>query len=39
VHTQLDLIKGEPTGEGYDDQSLEAVVLRARAEGLTGTES
>ena len=39
VHTQLDLTKGEPTGEGYDDQSLEAVVVRARAEGLTGTES
>ena len=39
VHTELDLAKGEPTGEGYDDRSLEAVVVRARAEGLTGTES
>jgi hypothetical protein len=30
VHTELDLGKGEPTGEGYDDKSLEALVLRAR---------
>ena len=39
VHTELDLARGEPTGEGYDDRSLEAVVVRARAEGLTGMES
>jgi hypothetical protein len=38
VHTELDLTKGEPTGEGYDDRSLEAIVVRARAEGLTGSE-
>jgi hypothetical protein len=39
VHTELDLARGEPTGEGYDDRSLEAVVVRACAEGLTGLES
>jgi hypothetical protein len=31
VHTQLDLTLGEPTGEGYQDQSLEALVVRAKA--------
>ena len=30
VHTQLDLSIGEPTGEGYQDQSLEALVVRAQ---------
>ena len=30
VHTQLDLSMGEPTGEGYQDQSLEAMVVRAQ---------
>lgn len=30
VHTELDLSLGEPTGEGYQDQSLEAMVVRAR---------
>ena len=30
VHTQLDLSVGEPTGEGYHDHSLEALVVRAR---------
>ena len=30
VHTQLDLSIGEPTGEGYRDQSLEALIVRAR---------
>jgi hypothetical protein len=35
VHTELDLSRGEPTGEGYDDASLEALVVRARAAGLT----
>lgn len=30
VHTQLDLSIGEPTGEGYQDHSLEALVVRAR---------
>jgi hypothetical protein len=30
VHTQLDLSIGEPTGEGYQDQSLEALILRAQ---------
>lgn len=32
VHTELDLARGEPTGEGYVDTSLEAVVVRARRE-------
>lgn len=32
VHTQLDLSRGEPTGEGYRDHSLEALVVRALAE-------
>lgn len=39
VHTELDLDRGEPTGEGYEDTSLEAVVMRARAAGLTGEET
>ncbi len=30
VHTQLDLSIGEPTGEGYQDHSLEALVVRAQ---------
>lgn len=30
VHTELDLALGEPTGEGYRDGSLEALVVRAR---------
>jgi hypothetical protein len=33
VHTELDLSRGEPTGEGYDDTSLEALIVRARKEG------
>lgn len=32
VHTELDLSLGEPTGEGYRDDSLEALVVRARRE-------
>ena len=32
VHTELDLSRGEPTGEGYDDTSLEALIVRARNE-------
>lgn len=32
VHTELDLSIGEPTGEGYDDQSLEALIVLARKE-------
>jgi hypothetical protein len=32
VHTELDLSRGEPTGEGYDDNSLEALIVRARNE-------
>src|SRR5205823_6132009 len=32
VHTELDLSRGEPTGEGYDDTSLEALIVRARRE-------
>ena len=31
VHTELDLSLGEPTGEGYVDQSLEALIVRARS--------
>ena len=30
VHTRLDLSIGEPTGEGYHDRSLEALVVRAQ---------
>jgi hypothetical protein len=30
VHTELDLSMGEPTAAGYNDQSLEALVVRAR---------
>src|SRR5580765_2198270 len=30
VHTELDLSMGEPTGEGYQDGSLEALIVRAR---------
>jgi hypothetical protein len=30
VHSQLDLSLGEETGEGYDDQSLEALIVRAQ---------
>ncbi len=32
VHTELDLSRGEPTGEGYDDTSLEALIVRSRKE-------
>jgi hypothetical protein len=32
VHTELDLTRGEPTGEGYDDASLEALIVRAQNE-------
>ena len=37
VHTQLDLSIGGPTGEGYHDHSLEALVIRARKH-LAGTK-
>jgi hypothetical protein len=37
VHTQLDLSIGEPTGEGYQDHSLEALVIRAQKH-LAGTK-
>jgi hypothetical protein len=30
VHTELDLSVGEPTGEGYRDRSLEALIVRAQ---------
>ena len=30
VHTELDLSLGEPTGEGYRDQSLEALIVQAQ---------
>lgn len=32
VHTEVDLSIGEPTGEGYQDQSLEALIVRARSQ-------
>lgn len=32
VHTELDLNSGEPTGEGYQDGSLESLIVRARRE-------
>jgi hypothetical protein len=31
VHTELDLTIGESTGAGYQDQSLEVLMVRARA--------
>jgi hypothetical protein len=37
VHTELDLSIGEPTGEGYQDNSLEALVVRAKKH-LAGTK-
>jgi hypothetical protein len=37
VHTELDLSIGEPTGEGYQDQSLEALIVRARREQAEAT--
>ena len=30
VHSELDLSLGEETAEGYEDQSLEALIVRAR---------
>jgi hypothetical protein len=39
VHTQLDLSRGEPTGEGYDENSLEALIVRARSEAAPGEEA
>lgn len=30
VHTELDLSLGEPTGEGYRDGSIEALIVRAQ---------
>ena len=38
VHTQLDLSHGETTGEGYDDTSLEALIVRSQREGIVSTE-
>jgi hypothetical protein len=35
VHTELDLSKGEPTGEGYQDTSLEALVVRAQKQATS----
>jgi hypothetical protein len=37
VHTELDLSIGEPTGEGYQDQSLEALIVRAQREQAEAT--
>jgi hypothetical protein len=39
VHTELDLTIGEPTGEGYQDGSLEALIVRARHAAETGEAS
>ena len=30
VHSELDLSLGDETAEGYEDQSLEALIVRAR---------
>ncbi len=30
VHTELDLSLGEPTGEGYRDGTIEALIVRAK---------
>jgi hypothetical protein len=37
VHTELDLTLGETTSAGYNDQSLEALVVRARQADQTQT--
>jgi hypothetical protein len=39
VHTELDLKLGEPTGEGYVDTSLEALVVRARRDAEAKSDS
>ena len=40
VHTELDLSLGEPTGEGYRDGSIEALIVRAqRPEGSGNTSA
>jgi len=38
VHTELDLSHGEPTGEGYNDKSLEALIVRARKAEREGSK-
>ena len=35
VHTALDLSLGEPTGEGYRDGSIEALIVRAQSAQAT----
>jgi hypothetical protein len=39
VHTELDLSIGEPTGEGYQDQSLEALIVRAQKQAADDKET
>jgi len=39
VHSELDLSLGEETGEGYEDQSLEALIVRARKHATQKTPS
>jgi hypothetical protein len=38
IHTELDLSIGEPTGEGYQDQSLEALIVRAQRQATDNKE-
>ncbi len=39
VHSELDLSLGEETGEGYDDQSLEALIVRARKQATPNSST
>jgi hypothetical protein len=39
VHTQLDLTIGDPAAEGYQDQSLEALVVRAQNQLTDNTKA
>jgi hypothetical protein len=39
VHTQLDLSRGEPTGEGYRDGSIEALIVRVQAAEADTTDT
>jgi hypothetical protein len=38
VHTELDLSIGEPAGEGYQDYSLEALIVRAQKQAAADTK-
>jgi hypothetical protein len=39
VHTELDLSIGEPTGEGYQDHSLEALIVRAQKQAADNQQT